>query len=357
MLLEVSAAVAVLCLCASVAPLAVRLWSILGPVRPRRPNALRFGLLGLAGVTRFSIMYPSRRTGIAYVQCVASRDKRKAAAFARQWRVPTAHDNLSDVLNDSAIDAVYISLPTNMHFEWALRALEAGKSVLVEKPMAMSTEQISQLEAKAKLKGVTLMEAMHYRYHPVAKRLKDLVQSKQVGEIKRVEARFIKFDPQSMRSTSSQIQSIKMLDRYIYLVDVIRLISEPKSCLKMLAAKRLGYKVDATFELENGAPVSLVADSSTFWAAPAWDIVVHGTEGTLFVKNFGFPFLYHRIQITSHERGGPSRCEKHYCTSGASTFELQLEAFVDAVQAKGQVLTDARNARENIRLVEKMKVL
>src|SRR6202043_2465089 len=121
---------------------------------------------------------------------VAARDRSRAEAFAARYSVPTIHDSYEALLADPSLDAVYIPLPNALHAQWTLAALEAGKHVLCEKPFTSNAAQAREVAAAAQGSGLVVMEAFHYRYHPLARRMSELVHGGQLGRIRQVSVAF-----------------------------------------------------------------------------------------------------------------------------------------------------------------------
>ncbi|KAK0628972.1 hypothetical protein B0T17DRAFT_524268 [Bombardia bombarda] len=141
---------------------------------PKTENALKFGLLGTASIAPIAFITPARQHPEVIIQAVAARDRTKAAAFAKKYNIPQVHNTYQDILDDPSIDAVYIPLPNGLHFEWAIKALAAGKHVLLEKPSVSNAAEASVLFRSPLLttpnpatKTVpVLLEAFHYRFQP-----------------------------------------------------------------------------------------------------------------------------------------------------------------------------------------------
>ena len=150
---------------------------------------LRWGLLGTAHINERLIpaMRASRRSVVA---AVASRDASRGDAYARTWNIPTAYASYDALLRDSSVDAVYVPLPNSLHVEWTLRALDAGKHVLCEKPLAMSGDDVDRVEAVARARERVVAEGFMYRHEPLFGRLLDLTRSDAVGPLQTINAGF-----------------------------------------------------------------------------------------------------------------------------------------------------------------------
>ena len=138
---------------------------------------LRIGTLGAAAITPSALIEPAARRDDVEVRCVAARDRARAQAFAETHGIPTVHDGYADVVEDPEIDAVYNPLQISGHKEWTIRALEAGKHVLCEKPFAMNEAEAREMADAARRSGRVCVEAFHYYYHPVGRRMREIVQS------------------------------------------------------------------------------------------------------------------------------------------------------------------------------------
>ncbi|MFN2447053.1 MAG: Gfo/Idh/MocA family protein [Vicinamibacterales bacterium] len=152
-------------------------------------DALRWGLLGTAQITR-RLIPAIRANRRSVLTAVGSRDAFRAEAYARQWGIPHAHDGYARVLDDPAVDAVYISLPNSMHAEWTLAAIDAGKHVLCEKPLVLDPEDVDRIAHKAQTRAVTVSEAMMYRHEPLTARAVRFAREHAVGPPRSISAGF-----------------------------------------------------------------------------------------------------------------------------------------------------------------------
>ena len=137
---------------------------------------LRFGILGAAKIAPRGLIQPAQEGTEATVDVVAARDPERAAAFARENGIPRVAATYADVVADPDIDAIYNPLPMNLHAEWTIAALRAGKDVLCEKPFASNAVEAERMVEVAKETGRLLVEAFHYRYHPLFLRVLDIVR-------------------------------------------------------------------------------------------------------------------------------------------------------------------------------------
>src|SRR5207302_2948709 len=149
---------------------------------------VRFGTLGAAAITPPALVRPAKKVPEATVIAVAARDRDRARKFASKHGIPRVHQGYDDLLADPDIDAVYIPLPNALHGVWTKRALAAGKHVLCEKPFTANAQEAADVAAAAAATDRVVMEAFHWRYHPMAERILAIVRGGELGELKRVEA-------------------------------------------------------------------------------------------------------------------------------------------------------------------------
>ncbi len=150
---------------------------------------LRWGLLSTANINR-ALIGPLRAAQRSELTGVASRSRERAQAYAAQWEIPRAYGSYEEMLADPQIDVVYISLPNALHAAWTVKAAEAGKHVLCEKPLVVSREQMDQVEAAAQANGVTIFEAFMYLHHPQTQTARRLVQEGALGRLQTIQSWF-----------------------------------------------------------------------------------------------------------------------------------------------------------------------
>ena len=150
---------------------------------------IRWGILGAARINRSLVpaVQASRRSELA---AIASRDISRAQDQAQQWGIPRAYASYDEVLADPDVDVIYNPLPNHLHAEWSIRAAQAGKHVLCEKPLALTTAEVDAMAKAAQQYGVVIAEAFMYRHHPQTLKVQELVQSGALGEIRLIHGTF-----------------------------------------------------------------------------------------------------------------------------------------------------------------------
>jgi predicted dehydrogenase len=148
---------------------------------------LRIGVLGAARIAGLAIVGPARTTSDRLV-AVAARDRRRAEAFAATHGVERVLGTYADVVADPEVEVVYNPLANGLHGPWNLAAIAAGKHVLTEKPSASNAAEAREVRDAATAAGVTFLEGFHYLFHPVTRRLQELLATGELGRLRHVEA-------------------------------------------------------------------------------------------------------------------------------------------------------------------------
>ena len=320
---------------------------------------LRFGLLGAARIAPAALIHPARSRDDVRVVSVAARDRGRAEAFARRHGVERVVASYEDVVNDPSVDAVYIPLPNSLHATWTLAALAAGKHVLCEKPFTSNLAEASVVAAAATERpGQVVMEAFHYRYHPVAERMREVVASGSLGELREVSASFC-FP--LLRSGDIRwrldLAGGALMDAGCYAVHMTRLLGLSEPRVVSASAKQRGDGVDRamTAQLEfPGGHVGTV--SCSMWSSSVLRINAGavGDAGSMRVLNPLAPHLFHRFVVSARAGGGDRvRRRRERIERGRSTYSYQLDAFVRAVRGDASAnLTPPSDSVATMRVID-----
>src|SRR5688572_7857424 len=189
-------------------------------------SKLNWGILGTGNIAKaFAQGLAVSKTG--KLVAIGSRSQEKADAFGAELNVPHRHGSYDALLADPDVDAIYIATPHPQHAEWAIKAAEAGKHLLVEKPLGMNAHEASAIVEAALEHDVFLMEAFMYRAHPQTKRLIELLRSDVIGDVRVIHATFsfhANFNPDS-RIYSNALGGGGILDVGCYPVSMARLVA------------------------------------------------------------------------------------------------------------------------------------
>ncbi|KAJ7588040.1 hypothetical protein C8J56DRAFT_940760 [Mycena floridula] len=358
------------------------------PIAVKDPKPLKFGILGAAAIAPPALILPARSHPEVLVYAVAARDKARATAFAKKHGIPKVHNDYQELLNDPDIDVIYNPLPNGLHFEWTMKALLAGKHVLLEKPAANTAEETEQMYELAASKGLVLLEAFHYRFHPAIQRVKAIITSGELGAVKHISTAlslprgFI--GTQDIRFDYS-LGGGAMMDMGCYTMSCLRYLasSNPTSVISASAEvsiptgspKDFKANIDrrtiATLEFPNNITGDLTCDLAMplrFGIIPQFPQISAKIElegGTILVYNFVMPVLYHYISIVNKGDKKKSRVEKVFTFADAKvegkgeswwlTYRYQLEALVDRIKDRTpQTWVEKEDSIANMEWIEKV---
>lgn len=309
-------------------------------------------MLGAAKITPVALMRSARAVDGVEVAAIAARDRARAQKFATKHGIPTVLDSYADVIADPSLDAVYVPLPNGLHAQWTMAALEAGKHVLCEKPFIANAAQAREVAAAADGTGLVVMEAFHYRYHPVAKRMAEIVHSGELGEIRRVEtAMCFPLPLFSDIRYNFDLAGGALMDAGCYAVHCLRLLSpgEPAvtsaRALPLKKDPRIDRAMTAEFSLGGGATGGI---HTSMWSSTLLRIRarVAGSRGTMTVVNFVGPHMWSRFTV---EVDGQRRRERF---DREPTYTHQLRAFAAAVRGEATNLTPPADSIVNMSLID-----
>jgi len=311
---------------------------------------LRIGILGAARIAPMALLRPARQVPEAVVVAVAARDAQRAQAFATKHGIGRVHPSYEALLADPQIDAIYNPLPNSLHCEWTIRALQAGKHVLCEKPMASNAAEAERMAEAARQSGRVLMEAFHWRYHPLAARMREIVDSGELGTLRHVETHFCVplIIPGDIRYRLDLAGGATM-DTGCYAISILRFLAgaEPEvvAAEARLSSPGVDRYMEADFRFADGRTGRMTC--SLFSAALVrMSARVRGDQGELSVFNPIAPQFYHRLTVRT---AAGTRRER---LRGDATYTYQLRAFVDAVRNGKPFPTDPAHAILNMRVID-----
>ena len=184
---------------------------------------VRIGILGAARIASSALIKPARGNCEVVVAAVAARDVSRAQAFAAKHGIARVHDSYEALIADPDLDAIYNPLPIALHGRWTRAALDAGKHVLCEKPFTANAAEAREVAELAAKSDRVVMEAFHYRYHPCASRVEEIIASGELGKLERVEAHWCFWMPKfSHNRYNYSLAGGALMDLGCYAVDMVR---------------------------------------------------------------------------------------------------------------------------------------
>ena len=307
--------------------------------------AVRWGIVSTADINR-KLLAGAAESDEVEVVAVGSRDLSRAQSFAREWGIERAYGSYDELLADADVEAVYIPLPNTMHSEWSIRALEAGKHVLCEKPFSRHPEEVASAFNAAERTGLHLSEAFMWRHNPQTRKLAELVTEGAIGELRLVRSTFsyALFDSDNIR-LRTDMEGGALMDVGCYCVSGSRLLGgEPVSASGHAYQGPSG--TDWVFAGVLRFPGDLLATFDCGTALANRDeLEAVGTEGSLFLDD---PWHARFPGIELRREDGV----QHIAIEPEDSYRLELEDMGRAIRDGTPPLLGREDAMGQVRTIE-----
>jgi xylose dehydrogenase (NAD/NADP) len=306
---------------------------------------VRWGILSTADINR-KVIPGAKASPKVELVAVASRTQERAEQYASWWEIPQAYGSYEAMLADPGIDAIYISLPNTLHCEWSIKALEAGKHVLCEKPLSRHPEEVAAAFEAADRAGRLLSEAFMWRHNPQTVRLRELVEGGAIGELRLVRSVFSYglYDDANIR-LRTEVEGGALMDVGCYNVSGSRLLAgEPERVFGEAWYGPSG--TDWVFTGTMRFPGNVIATFDCGTALPNRDeLEAIGSEGSLFLDD---PWHCNEPVIELRRDHGVERTEieRH------DSYRLELENLSDAIRGNAEPLLGREDAMAQARVLE-----
>jgi D-xylose 1-dehydrogenase (NADP+, D-xylono-1,5-lactone-forming) len=302
---------------------------------------VRWGVVSTARINT-AVLNGARESDRVDVLAVASRDTVRAENYAREHGIERAYGSYDELLADPDVEAVYVSLPNSLHVEWTIRALEAGKHVLCEKPLDRRAAEVERAFDAAERAGRLLMEAFMYRHHPQTRRLREVVADGAIGELRQVRAAFsfTLDDPANVR-LRPELDGGALMDVGCYCVSGSRLLAgEPELVFGRQVTGQTG--VDVRFAGLLAFPGDVLAQFHCGFDVPYESrLEAIGSDGSVLVPE---PFTGRDPHLLLN---GERIDVKHL-----DRYRLELENFGDAIRGEAEPLLGRADAVGQARTIE-----
>jgi predicted dehydrogenase len=314
-------------------------------------NKVRWGILSTAKIGREKVIPAMQAGEFCDVVAIASRNKEQADTEAKRLGIPKVYGSYEELLNDADIDAVYIPLPNNMHVPWAIKAMEAGKHVLCEKPIGLSTDEARQLLEASQLKPhLKVMEAFMYRFHPQWIQAKKLVDEGKVGELRTIQCFFSYYniDPNNIRNIK-EVGGGGMMDIGCYCISQSRFIFD-KEPARVFGIAEFDA-VSGTDKIASGI-LDFSTGTATFTCStqmmPYQRVNILGTDARIEIE---IPVNAPPDAVTKiwlHTKSG----SEEFTFEPVNQYTLQGDIFSKAILENKPVPTPLEDAVNNMRAIE-----
>jgi predicted dehydrogenase len=308
-------------------------------------SPVKWGIVSTADINR-KVIPGARASGKVDLVAVASRDRARAEAYAREWEIPRAYGSYEELLTDPEVEAVYISLPNTLHAEWSITALEAGKHVLCEKPFTRHPDEVDAAFAAAERNGRLLSEAFMYRHNPQTAKLVELARDGTIGELRLIRSTFSYglYDLENIR-LRTDVEGGALMDVGCYNVSGSRLLGgEPERVWGEAWYGPSG--TDWIFTATLRFPGDVIATFDCGTALPNRDeLEAIGSEGSLFLDD---PWHCNEPTIELRREEQIELIELEHVDS----YRLELENLSDAIRGEAELLLGREDALGQARALE-----
>jgi D-xylose 1-dehydrogenase (NADP+, D-xylono-1,5-lactone-forming) len=305
---------------------------------------VRWGIVSTADINR-KLIPGLRASDRATLIAVASREQRRAEAYAKEWDIERAYGSYEALLEDPDVEAVYISLPNTLHCEWSIRALEAGKHVLCEKPLSRHPEEVEEAFDVADRADRFLTEAFMYRHNPQTARLQELVAEGVIGELRLIRSTFSYglYDESNIR-LQPDLEGGALMDVGCYCVSGSRLLGgEPEHVLGEAWLGPTGTDWVFTGVLRFSGDVLATFDCGTAMTDRD-ELEAIGSDGSLFIDD---PWHVVHPGIELRRDDGTERIE----IEQEDSYRLEVEDLGDAIRGDGVPLLGRDDALGQARTI------
>ncbi len=311
---------------------------------------VRWGIISVAKHFIRCVVLPMQKSEMIELVGIASRNPEKAKETSEKYGIPNYYQSYEDLLSDKSIEAVFIPLPNDMHLEWIKKSADAGKHIICEKPLALNASEAGEAIEYAAKKGVLLMEAFMYRFHPQWTRARELVQTENIGDLKAVHTFFSyqNSDPDNIRNILEKGGG-GILDIGCYAVSAARYIfnKEPRKVVSLINRDR-AFKTDilssGILDFGEGHSVFTVG-TQTF---PYQTVDIIGSAGKIHIE---IPFNTY-TDIPSTISVTTSVGTRKITLGPADHYELQFDRFSEAIRKDMSSPIPPMDALNNMKVLD-----
>ncbi len=311
---------------------------------------VKIGVLGISNHFTKRVLYPLKGSKKVEIHAISSRDAEKSEKFAQKHGIPKWYGSYEDLLADSEIDAVYIPLPNHLHLEYIKKAADAGKSIICEKPITLDSEQAKEAFEYAEKRGVVLMEAFMYKFHPQWIHAKELLLSNEIGNVRSIHCMFAydNEDPHNIRNVR-EFGGGALLDIGVYAVSTARYIMdlEPKRVISFIERDpKFGIDILTSAIVDFGGPRSVFTVSTQSY--PVQRIEIYASEGKMSIEvpfNM-YPDVPGRVTVET------SIGKREFLSRVADQYLLEFEAFARAVKDGVEPYDFSQDSLSNMKTID-----
>jgi predicted dehydrogenase len=312
---------------------------------------LRIGVLGCARITKNALIDPAKEVPELKIAAVASRTQSRGDEYARKYDIPRAYGGYDELLADPEIDAIYNPLPNGLHCEWTIKALQAGKDVLCEKPLASNALEATRMADVARATGKLLVEAFHYRYHPLAQFIEEAIGSGKLGKIRSAEAVIAipnSLFPRDDIRFQLDLAGGATMDVGTYCINALRHVFREEPTVEWAKPTEVSPGMDGAMDVSFRFPSGGEGNVRCSMIAETLEsrLIVEGERGRIACENPFLPQMRHRMEVTLDGTTEQKSFDK------TPTYTFQARAFVTAVRSRKPALTTGEDGVANMAAID-----
>ena len=318
--------------------------------------SIRWGIIGNATIARKCVIPAIFNSANGRIQALASRNPEKAEALATKYNIPQLYSHYGSVIEDKQVDAVYVPLPNHLHKEWTIKALEAGKHVLCEKPLACNAAEAMEMAQVASKNGLHLMEALMYRFHPRSRVIHQMVSQGKIGALRLVHVSFCFHIEEEILKKKENARLKKkgggaLLDVGCYGVSVARWMmgENPESVQAAAHFNSEGVDIHSAGVLQFRNK-GLATFEASFISALQQTFSIVGETGSFELPHNSF--IPWEKDATYVYRGRNEEIGKEEIIPGADEYRLMIEHFSDVLIHGISPLVDIDDSIQNMRVLD-----
>jgi D-xylose 1-dehydrogenase (NADP+, D-xylono-1,5-lactone-forming) len=310
-------------------------------------DKLNWGILSTAKISK-ALIEPLRKSKRNTLAAVASRELVRAETFARANKIPRAYGSYEALLVDPSIDVIYNPLPNNLHAEWTIKAVQAGKHVLCEKPLALSIDQVDAMQAEVEKQDKYVVEALMYRSHTQTEKAREIIQGGQLGRLRLVRGSFTyNGTREGNYRFSAEMGGGCLWDVGIYPLSFARFVlgAEPEEVFGWGVTGPTGVDKSFAAQLRFPGDIHLQFDCSMTTPYHVF-MEISGEEGTLVIPQPYNPGIHNSLYLS---REGKNTIIP---VGGTSTYVGEVEAMADSILDGTPPAVSLADSRANVKVIQ-----
>ncbi len=313
------------------------------------------GILGTSMISRNGLIIPADSLQNIVIDSIGSRNLIKSLIFSKKYNIPKYCKGYDKLIADPEIDIIYNSLPNGLHTEWNIKSIRSKKHVICEKPIASNSNEALKIKKEFENNKVLLMEAFHYRYHPLFHRINEIIKNDELGKIQDISAKcLINIRRKSDIRYNFDLGGGSLLDVGCYAINITRTLIKEEPKIDSAYADIFKDQIDTFFHGELYFPSGIkgiIESSLANEKKTGSELKIKGNRGTL---SCSAPFSPYGGVIDLRLKNKKSKIEKLITSKQKSTYYFQLVSFLQSINDKKKIETNINDAVKNLKVIDEL---